>query len=687
MTTEVRRTLCRMCDDRCGIEVHVEDGRVVDITGDREHVYNRGRICIKARAAVEMVNHPDRLTTPLKRCGRGWVEVGLEEALDDIAGRLAEARRRHGPQSLAVWKGEAIGFAQQEGLARRFAHAVGTPNYLSNDSLCYVARYLGYDLTMGGWPVPDFENARCIVVWGANPPASLPNVSHAIGVARRRGAALVVVDPRRSTSARRASVHAQVRPGTDGALVWALVRELIESGAYDAEAIAARTLGFDEAAAYARSFTPERAAAETGVPAATVREIAALLADAAPRVVVYPGNGLEHHESGVDVVRTLAMLDVLLGTIGRAGGTRLAAPSPLRDLTLYDEVPLEHLHPLGADRFPMLYAGRRECHTMTAMGAMLEADPYPLRALVLTAGNPALTNPSSARVRDALSSLDLLVVRDLFMSETAELAHYVLPGASFLERSELHLHVEPRTLTLTDAVVSLPGVQTEYELWRDLAGRLGAGAYFPWADERALNAWLLAPSGLTIEELESDRRGVRFGAAHHAASGETTFGTPSGRFELVSPRLAELGYRALPEYVPPAYSRRPDPERPFVAIAGARKLPYAASRYRNLPSLRRAGGGPEVELHPDDATALAVRSGDVVRLTSRTGAVEAPARVVAAGDILPGVVQMSHGWREANVNQITPDDSFDPISGFPTVREVEVSVEKVRAAAPAGTVR
>ena len=677
MTTELRRTLCRMCDDRCGIEVRVDDGRVVDITGDRDPLYSGGRVCIKARAAVEMVNHPDRLMTPLRRSGGDWVKVGLEEALDDIAERLLEIRRRHGPRSLAVWKGEAIGFAQQEALARRFAHAVGTPNYLSNDSMCFVARYLGYDLTLGGWPVPDFENAACVLVWGANPPASLPNVSHAIGVARRRGATLVVVDPRRSTIARRADVHAQVLPGTDGALAWALVHELIELGVCDAELMAAHTLGFDEAAAYARSLAPERAAAETGVPAATVRAIAALLRDAAPRVAVYAGNGLDHHESGVDVVRTIAMLDALLGTIGRPGGARLAGPSPLRDLTLYDEVPLEHLVPLGADRFPALYAARRECHTMTALGAMLGADPYSLRALVLTAGNPALTNPNSARVREALSSLDLLVVRDLFMSETAELAHYVLPAASFLERSELHVHVEPGTITLTDAVVSLPGVQTEYEFWRDLARRLGAGAQFPWEDERALNAWLLEPSGFTVEELESDRRGVDYAAPGTAASGGAAFGTPSGRFEFVSQRLSALGYRALPEYRPPAYRRRPDPARPFVAVTGARMLPYASSRYRNLPSLRRAGAGPEVEIHPDDAATLGVRGGDTMRLTSRVGAVEAPARVVAAGDILPGVIQMTHGWREANVNLITPDDSFDPISGFPTVGEVEVSLEKV----------
>lgn len=677
MSTETHRTLCRMCDDRCGIRVDIEDGRVVAISGDPDHLYNRGRVCIKARAAVEMVNHPDRLRTPLKRSGDDWVEVGLGEALDDIAARISAIRREHGPQSLGIWKGEAIGFAQQESLARRFAHAVGTPNYFSNDSMCYVARYIGYQITLGGWPVPDVENAACVVVWGANPPASLPNLSHAIGVARRRGAAVIVVDPRRSTIARRATVHARVRPGTDLALIWALVHELIVSGDCDMDFVARHTTGFDEVSRYARDFTPERAEAETGVPAGTVREIARLLAAAGPRVAQYAGNGLDHHESGVDIVRGVAMLDGLLGTPGAAGGLRLSGSSPLRRLTLYEELPLPGLEPLGAGRFPLLYEMRRECHTMTAMGAMLDGDPYPLRALVLTGGNPALTNPDTERVRAALSSLDLLVVRDLFMSETAKLADYVLPAASFLERSELHLHAEPRTLTMTEAVVSQPGVQTEYEFWRDLAVRLDAGAFFPWRDERELNAWLLEPSGLTVEALENGRGGVRYREAD--ALGEPSFGTPSGTVEFAAERMAGLARPALPEYRPPGYRLRPDPERPFVAITGARKLPYAASRYRNLPYLRRTGAGPEVELHPDDAIRLGVLTGDAVRVASRVGAVEAPAAVVGADDILPGVIQVTHGWREANINQITPDDVFDPVSGFPAVKEIPVSVEKAEA--------
>jgi anaerobic selenocysteine-containing dehydrogenase len=664
-----------MCDDRCGIDVHVEDGRVARVAGSREHVHSQGRLCAKARQITEMVHHPDRLTTPLHRVGAEWEEVGLEEALDAIAERLEHVSRRHGRRSIGVWKGEAVGFGQQEGLARRFAHAIGTPNYLSNDSMCFNARYLGYRFVEGGVPLPDYEHARCILLWGTNPPATLPNVAAAIATARKKGSAVVVVDPRRTKAAHLATLHVGVRPGTDGALAWALINELIMGGIADIQAARERCVGFDEAAQYARAFTPEWVETETGVPAGTVREIAALLARAAPAVAIYPGNGLEHHENGVDTIRTIAMLDALLGSLGATGGQRFLEQPPLRDLTLYREVPLEHLEPIGADRFPALYRERHECHTMTAIGAMLDSTPYALRALVLTAGNPALTNPDSRRVRAAFSSLDLLVVRELFMTETAKLADYVLPAASFLERSELHLYPEEQALALSQRVFTLPGVQTEYEFWRDLARRLDAGDFFPWEDERALNCWLLEPSGLPLEELEARREGVRFTPPEKTGA-EVPIDTPSGKVEFVSEQLAALGYDALPRYRRPGYLREPDPGRPFVLITGARKARLVHSRFHGLSQVERSGLRPEVELHPQDAEALGIEDGDGVRLSSGTGQVDVAVHIVDPADIVRGVVQLTHGWTEANANLLTPDDCCDPISGFPAVKEVPVAIVK-----------
>jgi len=157
---KTHHTLCRMCDEHCGIDVRTEGGYIVEIVGNKAHPSSHGKLCVKARAAMDMVYHPQRLLKPLKRTDGGWSEISLEQALDEIGGRLSDIEERFGSRSISVWKGEAVGFAQQEALARRFIHALGSPNYLSNDSTCFAARHIAYKLVEGGWPVPDFENAR-----------------------------------------------------------------------------------------------------------------------------------------------------------------------------------------------------------------------------------------------------------------------------------------------------------------------------------------------------------------------------------------------------------------------------------------------------------------------------------------------------------------------------------------------
>ncbi|MEE8590582.1 MAG: molybdopterin-dependent oxidoreductase [Spirochaetia bacterium] len=674
---ETVQTLCRMCDDRCAINVYLEDGKIVDIDGYKEHPWNRGRLCVKARAAVDMVYHPERLLKPLKRTKRGFEEISLQQALDEIAERLLAIKDKHGARSISIWKGEAIGFAQEEDMARRFVHALGSPNYFSNDSMCYNGRYFGYRLVEGSWPVPDYENSRCVVLWGANPPHAHPNMTQMIMRARKAGAKLIVVDPRMSAIARQADLHADLKPGTDGALALGLIQQLIETQGYDREFVEHYTVGFTELAEYAKAFSPERVEEQTGVAAAVVRELARTMAAAAPRVAVYVGNGPEHHENGINNIRAVACLDAILGALDREGGNRLVEGFKANHLTLYDEIPLEHLGPIGADRFPVLYGFRQECHTMTGINTILSGEPYPIRAMILTAANPALTNPNTLKVREALGSLDLFVVRDLFMTPTAELADYVLPAASFLERVELHTHAKYQRITMTRKILKFPDVQDEYQFWHDLAHRLSIGEYFPWEDETELTRWILEPTDISLERAAAHPEGIEYTPIRYRKWEKEPFNTPSGKVEFSSQYLKDLGYPALPEYKPPAYLESPDPEYPFVLITGARKLIYYHSRFRNIKRFRTAIPGPEVELHPEDAAALGVADGDSIRITSRIGSVEVPAKIKSAVEILPGTLQMTHGWKEANVNLLTHDDRFDPISGFPLMKAVEVRVEKV----------
>jgi anaerobic selenocysteine-containing dehydrogenase len=314
---------------------------------------------------------------------------------------------------------------------------------------------------------------------------------------------------------------------------------------------------------------------------------------------------------------------------------------------------------------------------MTAMDTILNADPYPLRAMIMTAANPAITNPNTLKVRKAFGDLDLFVVRDLYMTATAELADYVLPAASFLERSELHPHGMFQLITLTKKIVSFPDCQDEYQFWHDLAHRLGIGQYFPWKDEEAMTRWLLEPSGLSYEQMQAHPEGIQHKPIRHRKWESESFSTPSGKIEFTSQQLKSLGYNELPVYIPPAYLRQPDSEYPFVLITGARKLLYYHSRFRNIKRFRTAVPGPEMEIHPQDAEKLNLVDDERVRVTSRIGSMEIPVKIMAHRQILPGNLQITHGWKEANVNLVTHDDRCDPISGFPLMKAVEVKVEKL----------
>jgi anaerobic selenocysteine-containing dehydrogenase len=674
-------TICRQCDMRCGIRVEMVGGRAVRITGLKSHPQNRGRLCPKGAAAVDMVYHPERLLRALKKTASGsFAEIPLEQAMEEIAGRLQEIRGRYGARALACWQGEALGFGQQEQYARRFMHALGSPNFLSCNSLCFVARYLAYRLVQGYWnPCPDFRHARLILLWGANPPVSHSTFMGPIEEARRRGARLIVIDPRRTEIARQADVHLMPWPGTDGALAWGWIRSLLEGGRYDHELAEKRSVGWEELTSYARTFTPEGVARETGLAPAQIHDTADVLAASLPQVASYVGVSLEHQHNGVDTIRSIASLAGLCGALDIQGGDPWPEALALNRLDLYRELPLRELQPVGASDYPVLYDLYHEPHAMSGIDAMLGKGPYPLRALIVAGGNPVNTNPNAPKTARALAGLDLLVVRDLFRTETTELADYVLPAASFLERGELHLYSQYQWLALSRKVLGFPGVHDEYSFWRELAGRLGFGErYFPWKNEAEVNRWLLEPTGIGLEQLERHPEGLQYKPVRYRKQDSRPLDTPSGKFEFTSSYLRDLGYPALPRYQAPYGLRARSEDFPLLLVTGARKAGYLHSRYRNIGRLRKLHPEAEVEIHPVDAARLGVRERQRVRVVSELGQIMVNARITAEDGIRPGLIQVTHGWeQEANVNRLTPDALTDPISGFPQLTSIPARVEVV----------
>ena len=673
----VKQTLCRMCDDHCGINVYMEDNKIVDIDGNKDHIWNKGRLCVKGRAGIDLVYAPDRILKPLKKTkSGGWEEIELEQALDEIADKIKSIKAEYGDGSMGVWKGEAIGFGQQETLYRRFIHAIGSPNYFSNDTTCYAGRHLGYCTVSGLYYNSDFENSQCILIWGSNSPHAHPNMTQKIMRAKKNGAKLIVIDPRLSTLARKADIYAQIKPGTDGALAHGIVRRLIEMGVQDDSFIKAYTIGYEKLKDYVQSFTAEFVEKETGISPATLEHICETIAKRAPKTTSYVGNGLEHHENGVNNIRAVCCIDGIMGSYDVKGGSLLPEYLNANKLTLYDELPLKHIQPIGSDKYPVFYDLRQECHTMMLMDTILSEKPYPFKGLILSGANPAMTNPNSTKVRKALGSLDLFVVRELFMTETAKLADYILPAASFFERTELHGHALHQTTNLTERLFTYPEVQDEYQFLHDLAHRLGAGDYFPWENEEALNEWLVEPSGISIDEIKAHPEGFPYTPVRYQKYLTEPFKTASGKLDFASKYLKDFGYSELPEYHSPRYISEPNPEYSYTLVTGARKLIYYHSRNFNFKRFKTAIPTPEIEMHPLDAEKLGVKDDDLVKVTSDIGSIEIPVKITHELEIMQGVVQITHGWQEANVNLITPDNITDPIDGFPAMKSIEVKIER-----------
>jgi anaerobic selenocysteine-containing dehydrogenase len=676
----VVQTLCRMCDTRCAVNVHIKDGIIAAITPFEGHPVNQGKMCPRGSAAIDQFYHLNRITQPLKKRSDGtFVEISRRQALDEIAQKINQLAQSHGAETIGVWKGEGVGFHQQEKYVRRFAHALGTPNYFSNDSACYNGRFLGHCLVTGFWNAfPQFSDADLIMLFGTNPPMCHPPFMREFADARQRGAKLVVIDPRLNPVACYADIYAQPYPGTDGALGWGLIRYLIETKNYDSELVERHSVGFEKIVRYAKRFTPEYVEEQSGIYRDVVIAIAEMIIKYRPRMSIFAGTGLEHHENGVNNVRTLASLSCLCGALDISCGLFWPEEMDLRDLTLYDERPLSDQKPIGADKYPILYERRKECHTMTAMDFALGKGEYPLKGLLITGANPAVTNPNTAKVEKALKNLELLVVNDFFLTPTAEFAHYVLPAATFLERSELHFYPKYQMVNLTQKVAEISGVKNDYLLWHDLAHRLGFGEkYFPWETEEDVMRWMLEPSGISLEDLQKHPQGLVYKPVEYKKYKNRPLPTPSGKIEFASSYLKNFGLSEIPEYSAPYHMQKNKKEYPFILSTGARKSLFYHSRHQNIPRFRTTHPSAEMEINLDDAAALGIQDNELVRVVSEVGSLEIPAKIVEKSELRPGVIEIYHGWEEWRVNFVTHDAVNDPISGFPLLKGIPVRIERI----------
>ncbi|MBO0690351.1 MAG: molybdopterin-dependent oxidoreductase [Candidatus Dormibacteraeota bacterium] len=659
MRTVVRGGCAHDCPDTCAWEVGVERGRAVDLRGAREHPYTNGALCAKVNHYLDRVYDPARLLHPLRRAGpkgEGTFErVSWDEALRDIADRLAAVVERWGGEAVLPYSYAGnMGIVQGGSLDRRFFARLGASRLAR--TICGETANAGVRQVLGtsaGRLPEDVEDARLIVLWGTNTLVTNLHLWPYVRRARARGARLVVIDPLRTRTAAEADWHVQPLPGTDAALALGLMHVIVASDLHDQDYLDRHCEGWEELRARLDEYPPDQVAELCGLEPDVVVRLARAYATERPamlRTLVGP----EKHPGGGTAFRAIACLPAVTGAWRERGGGLLHWTS-----ALFSEG-------VGGRELRGRSARARTINMVQIGRALTDGalDP-PVQALFVYDANPASIAPNSSLVRRGLARDDLFcVVHELFLTDTARYADYVLPATSFIEHLDLLGSWGHAYLTLNRPAIAPRGeALPNTELFRRLAVAMGWGSdpALAASDEELVRQALATGHpylrGITLERLEAEGWAPLSLEDRGVAFTEGGFPTSSGRCRLAQPELAAQGLDPVPSFAPPAS----DPRYPLVLVSSKQALHFLNSSYSMLPRHAGRESGPNVELDPVDAAARGIADGDRVQVCSEVGRVELLARV--AGAVRPGVVAIPHGhWRSlggAAANDLTSDGLAD----------------------------
>jgi len=700
--TKVLKSVCRSCHGGCGVLLHVQDEKLIKVAGDPQSPLNHGRLCPIGTVTLDLVYHPDRLTYPRRRLGpRGsgqWERISWEQALDTIAERLLAIRNEHGPEAIALGTGTGRHHIRW---VSRFGHALGTPNWCEPGfAQCFHPRVNTCILTFGDFPVCDYTGdtpPQCVLFWGHNPLNSGPDGETRFNVreALDRNPKVIVVDPRETELARRAEVWLQVRPGADDALALAILNVMIGERLYDAAFIERWTHGFDALAERVRACTPEWAEPITWVGADKIRAAARLFAQSKPAMLEW-GCAIEHTPKCIQTVRAISLLPAITGNIDVPGGWVFGMHGLGRFPSLIEQLtPAANAKRLGSDRFKLLGgegADLPAAHIPTLLQAIREGKPYPVKAFLIFGNNTLTTYANAAQVYESLKRLDFIVCADLFMTPTAELADIVLPAASWPELDQLAglPTVAANVVLAQQKAVQIGECKSDEEIFVALARRMKLSACTESVQE-VLNSQLAAGGlAMTFDELKQD--GFVKVPFKYRKFEDGGFRTPTGKIELYSTRLEQLGYSPLPFYEEPPESPLSAPavaeDYPLVLTTGARIPFYFNSEHRQIANLRKAYREPRVDIHPQTARQHDIHNGDWIWIETRRGRMQQRARVTTGID--PRVIAAEHGWWfpeepapeygvwRSNVNLLTDNQPpYDPAMGTYQLRALLCRVRKV----------
>jgi len=634
------RTMCPMnCHPTfCGMQVTIENDRVVEVEGDPENPDSQGFLCVRGLAAKEIPHNGERILYPMVRDDRtagNWRRVSWDEALD----RIVTGLNTVGREAAAVWPGHGaiandFGLFAHAQLALRFANMWGC-QWWEPSMICWGLGGFGTALT-GAIEANTKEdmsaNADLIVLWGSNL-VSQPNTAHHIALAKRRRTKVVAIDVRVSEACRSAHEYFLVRPGTDAALALALMHVIVRDGLHDREFIAAHTVGFDALAEHLATCTPEWAANITGVPAAQIESLAHLYASTERAMILMGGSSLYKDRHGWQASRAISCLPALTGKLGKSG----AGLGPRHNGNPHGQAFNLIIN------FPARPPGDYVPPQMSAIVDAIESGR--LRAMLVFGSNFISSFADAARVARGFERMDLVVCHDLFMNETMRrYAHVVLPATSWLE--DVGVKVTATHAYLMDRVLPPAGeTRSMSEIVRALADRLGVADFYPWEPEVGhVDAVLNHPSSgqLTVAALRAGN-GIAPLKVSHVAHPDHRYATPSGKIELHSKQAEAVGLPPLPSYTVRETGAFP------LELRTGRSINHFHAFYdhgRALPALARREPGPQLWISPADAAKRGIEDGAAIRIHNDRGECRAGAHVT---DRVPdGTVWMHDGWEGLN---------------------------------------
>ncbi len=678
--SQIKPTVCFWCKAECGLLAHVKNGELLGLEEDPDwpiKCYPPTKGCVRRKAAAEYFYHPGRLNYPLKRTGaRGegkWQRITWKDALDEIAAKLEVLKDRFGAETLAASGGTA---RTHDEYRARFFNLFGSPNLLGQERICFGPRSIVADAIVGMFPnYAVSKDTNCVLLLGAEPLKARPMAAKAILAAKKRGAKMIVVDPCQTQAAAMADLWLPLRPGTDSALLLGMINVIIKENLFDRPFVDNWCYGFDELLERLKDYTVDRVSEITGLAPMLIEDAARMYAQNGPACAI-EGMGLEHSFSSTQALHSRWILSAICGNLDVQGGeTQMGPPGfvPTRDMELWERLPPAQWHKMiGADRFRLSsYDAQQiinnnivrvwgkpvnemfhqcQCHTPSAYQTIISGKPYPITALFTTHSNPMVTEIATKTVYEALKSpnLQLFVVNDFFMTPSAELADYVLPSATWLERpdiwsfSDYGSYIWAREAAVPNIVPGRYEHYRDFDIWRELGVRLGQEDDWPWETLEDTLDYRLKPLGYSLKTFPKiivrplvERKYEKKG-----------FGTTTGKVELYSTVLKELGYDPLPKYLVPPESPAGDPELlkeyPYMLITGRRILFYYHSEWRQVESVRRHHPYPLVRIHPETAKRAGVSDGDWAWIETGRGKIRQ--KVKLFDKMGPSIIDAEHGW-------------------------------------------